>query len=439
MVVLILMQAALCARGFFRLKKYVFDLCAYVDIFFFVFFALPAWDLYYGTDLFVHRIADFGVDPSRQTIFYYLAAMTLTAVLFEIGYHIGAGKTAGEADNQRLIDIKNDVTYFPVTYIVAVSLLLAVWLFAMYYAYKAYGHSLLLFLLPSRKQETYSGVINMLQLVIPDVILAMSIIRNWEKDRVLKPSLLPVLMVLVSISSSNQRREMIQGIVFCGLLLLIKYFKLLKDRKGAEVFLLSKPWRKYAIAGITAVVILIPMLWYARNVSNQMARGGVTANPFSLHSFAELLFGSSSTGFDTTLVIDQYDRTYGGLFFHTIRFFLGFWIPRAIFPEKVMQITQMIKVSRGDWGNLSTFYVNDLYFSFKWLSVIFTPLFGWLISWAYNRVSGSKRIEDAMVSVYMFSQLVLLFKNGVSVYLVRIVLFLLLFKLVGLCCKHVCV
>lgn len=434
---LIICQIFLCARGFIRIRKYVFDMCGYIEILFFIFFEMPALDLYFGTNLFIHRIYDYGVYAEQETIIKYIIIMTAIMFLFDIGYQIGSGRISTLSDNKRLVDIEDNVLYFTNTYIFITSILIFFWLYIMYIAYREFGQSLFLFLLPSRKRGEFSGALSLLQWVIPDIIFSLSIIRNWGKNKVLGPSLFPLLMVLLTVSSSNQRREMIQGIVFCGLLLLIKYFKLLKDRNGIEEFFRRKPWKRYAAIGVAVTVILIPLLWYVRNLSNQILRGGITVNPFSMHSFFDLIFGSSSTGFDTTLIIDQFDQTRGGLFGHCILFFFSFWIPRAVYPEKPLQITQMIKVARGDWGNLSTFMVNDLYFSFKGLSVIFVPLCGMLISKIYNKISFSKNIEDAVFSIYMFSQMILLFKNGVSVFAVRITLFFIMFKTVSYICKHI--
>lgn len=434
---LITFQVYLLFRGFSRIKKYIFDLCGYLNLLFFVFFVIPAWDLYFDTHLFDHRIVDYGVAPSRDSIIYYIAIVTIIAALFDLGYQLGTGRLYSFSDNRRLIDIDNSIYYHQATYTIVLAVLAIIWFLVMYYAYRSFGRSLILFLLPSRKQDTYSSVISLMQLAIPDIILSLTVIRNWDKKDIIKSALIPIMMVLVTVSSNNQRREIIQGIVFCGLLVLMKYFKVLKDRNGFENFLRKKPWGKYARIGILATVALIPLLWYARSFSNQIVRGGVTVNPFTLHSFTDLIFGSSTTGFDTTLIIDQYDKAYGGLFFHCIRFFFMFWIPRSIYPNKPMQITQMIKVSRGDWGNLSTFYVNDLFFSFKLLSFIFVPLCGALVSRIYNKASSSRNIDDAVFSIYIFSQIILLFKNGFSVFLTRIAFFWVLYQMVSFVCKHI--
>ncbi len=422
---LMILQIGLLVVGIVRIKKYVFDLCGYLDLLFFVFFAIPSWDLYFGVNNFGHQYVDFDVTVSQNTVMYYIAVTTMVAVLFDFGYSLGAkiiSNKAGEGNN-RLVDTQAGAKCDVLIYLLIILPLVLLWLYIMYTAYKQFGRSLVLFLLPSRKSSNLSGVMGILQLVIPALVFSLSVIRNWHNNSIILPSLIPALMLLIAASSNNTRREIIHAIMFCGLLFLLKVFKNQREKKGKMIILKKKPWYKFIIVGIAMVAFLVPLLWYLRSYSTQLARGVVSVNPFSLHSFSDLLFGSSSTGFDTTLVVDAYDKTYGGLFLHLIRFYLAFWIPRSINPNKLMQITQMVKAARGDWGNLSLFYINDLYFSFKALSILFVPLIGMLISVIYNKTSRSGKIAKVVFSSYMFSQILLLFKNGVSVYLVRITLF----------------
>ncbi len=436
-VVMMALQVFILIRGFIRIRRYIFDICGYLNILFAVFFTLPAWDLFYGGGYFVHKVADFSVNPTQSDVMKYIVISTTIALLFDFGYFLGNRTFAYKVGDSRLLNIKAETTYNKNSYDLICFLLFSFWLYIMYSAYRTFGRSLLLFIMPSRKKEIYSGFSSMMQLVIPEVLLALSFVRHWDKRKIIIPSIFPLLMLLISVSSSDQRREMIHGIIFCGLLILIKYFNILGDKEGVERVLKKRPWRKYAITGIAISVALIPLLWYARNYSNQLTRGEVTVNPFSLHSFTDLIFGSSSTGFDTSLVVDWYDNTYGGLFFHCIRYFTTFWIPRAIFDGKTIQITLLIKLARGDWGNLSLFYINDLYFSFKYLSVIFVPLMGYLLSKIYNRASSSRDIKNVIFSIYIFSQVVLLFKNGVSVFFIRITLFYMIFSLANYFGQHV--
>lgn len=432
---LIFLQLALLVRGFFRVKKYVFDMFGYIDIMFFIFFAIPSWDLYAGTGYFVHRIADYGVSAPPEVTLKYIAITTVVTILMEIGYSLGSRGGGSYRGNRRLLGIRAETRYNGSLYSLAIGALLILWLYFMYKSYRSFGRSLILFLMPSRKQAIASGFQEIMQTVLPELIFAMCVIRNWEKKNILKSALIPLLLVILAVFSNAQRREMIQGIIFCGLVLLIKYFNRIGAKEGVDHTVKKKPWRKYVILGITAAAVLIPLLWYARNISNQISRGGIEENPFSLHSFSDLLFGSSTTGFDTTLVIDWYDNEYGNLFLHCIRYFFSFWIPRSIYPGKPAQMTQLIKLVRGDWGNLSTFYVNDLYFSFKALSIVLVPTVGWLLSRIYNKASRSRDVAKVIFSAYMFSQIVLLFKNGVSVFFVRVTLFWIMLTVINYVCK----
>ena len=434
--VLYIIQIYLLVAGCVKIKRNILDISGYLNILFVVFFALPAWDLYYEWGTFSHIINRYDVYPTNEVVYRYIIISTVTALLFDLGYTIGVKtKTSGNLGRKYLYNIECSDKFDSRIYCFILFVLLFVWIAVIINEYRSYNGSLISFLLPSRKQNIKSGMEGTIQVLFPEMIISLVYIRRWNEKHILRYMIFPVLILLLSLSVGAQRRAMIQGIMYIAMLFVIRHIQ--GGKKSKEAAEKKKHYFLFIFLGI-AFVSLIPLLWYARSFSSQLSRGGEMVNPFSLHSFTDLIFGSSSTGFDSTMVFDWYDINYGIPFAHMIRYIASFWLPRMIYPNKMMQITMMLKVARGDGGNISLFYINDLYFSFRSLSVITTPLIGFILSRAYFSAITKKKVSGLLIGLYMLSQIVLLFKNGVAAYATAVITFTVVFKIcLFLCNKRI--
>lgn len=273
-------------------------------------------------------------------------------------------------------------------------------------AYAKFNGSLLLFFTPARKPLELSGYHRKLLVILPMII---AFLHLYQKRSFLGFVAFTVLMLPV-LSILGQRREIVVFILFAAM---VNYKHLLNTRKIVLRF--------YTMVS-AAVFVAVPVSWYARAYSTQLLRGGFEVNPLTIRSPVELIFGSSTTGFESIFLQLRHWELGNIEFAHSFLMLISAPIPRAIWPDKIMSIPQTIKLHEQDIGNISSFFLNEFTFSFGIaLSYLAVIVFAWLLQ-KINSLRSRRPLSD-LIFIFAFANSILLFKNGWSDFLITACLF----------------
>lgn len=414
----LVMQIGIVAIAIAKLRKNLLDFGALNACLFIVFYALPAWDLIGGGGYFPHEtVIRYGISMSVSQMVLTLFVTTGIMLLFLIGYAMGPRLSGRGRVARRKVERGFDLA----SYCFAQVLLLGVWLFIMYRQYIAYGENLFRFLLPSRKYLTYSGAVENVKDLLPMLAWILYLMRPKAPGGRRRLGIFYALICFATVMSGGQRRDVFVIALFFIMVLLNSYGDRLKER-FLKVVRSARVRRTIFVLGML-LLLAIPILWYARVISTNYVRSDKIIDAWNIRGFTELLFGSSSTGFETTLVLHSYSDLLNIPPLHSLAFILFSWVPRFVMPDKPMLLTAMLKDYRGDSGNLSSFFVNDMLFSFGWLCLLIVPLIGVLIYHLYQRGMESDDPMRFYLSAYMFSNIVMFFKNGFTQFAVALILF----------------
>ena len=418
-LLIVLVQLALLFRAIRIFNKNPLDFGALFIFIYIIFYALAMWDNLLNLNLLNNEFFKYyRVFPSDVQKLKFNAITTGIMLFFEIGYSLKR-RTKG-------YHIKAyNISQF--RYKLVQLILVFLWIVITYYGYQNYGGSLRLFFSPARKTIYTSGYLLSIVVILPTTLVALSLIKHSGlKKRNLFGFSLFCIMMLMTQMSLGQRREIINGLIFIVVMIFVTNPKLdwISNIKA------NKKLRKKLILLGIFVAVLIPLLWYARTYTTQIQRGETKIiMPWEIRGWFELLFGSSTTGFQTTFIIEEFTKENGPFWLHSVIFMFTSFIPRALFPAKLMTITKTMQFSYGIEGNMSLFYVNDIYFNFGIFSFIMSFLFGYFVSYFYNMFIKSKNLFIKAFGVILLAQIILLFKNGFAQYLIMITQYYLVFGL----------
>lgn len=365
------------------------NVVALLQIFNIIFFLLPAINIYYSGEVFsishIYGIIKF--DYKFFHILYFYIFILATAIV------LGVSKTRR---------ISNPIYYSSNKITLLLQFfLITLWLLMIADLFSQYTNSIWNFLLPSRKALLMSGVERVLITSIPLALFTYSVIFNKSKLRVY----LYATMIIASSFVLGQRREILSGLIFIFTLPYIYS----SNRK-----IINKEFRKtIAIIGLV-ILILIPLSWYGRVLSTQLQRSGeILVNPTSLRSPLELVFGSFATGYESFLIFEKY--TESGVIHRgdSVKYASSALIPRAIYPSKPMHPTQKIKLSLNHEGNISIFFITELFFNFYYFAI---PVL-FLILFLLCRLNNFLIDSYLFISIFLLSQVAYIFKNGLFQFL----------------------
>lgn len=397
------------------------DFSALFIFLYIVFYASAYWDYFFGLGLYSNSLLEhFNVEPNNETVSIFNFYSTFIMIAFEFGYSL-------KRRSKSIKRINYNYTIKDINFKILSCFMILIWLFITFIGFRNYGGSIKMFFSPARKTIYTSGYLISLVVIIPTVLLSINVINNQIKNKSNISSIIFIIMLIATQMSLGQRREIINGIIFIFLLnLTVSYTKIKKYTMKLYTNFMRK---KILFLGIF-VSILIPLLWWGRTYFTQIQRGDANIiMPWQLRGWFELLFGSSTTGFQTTLIIDNFKSNFGLKWLHSILFIISIAIPRSVFPNKPMTITKTIQFALNDGGNMSLFYINDVYFNFGVLSIIMSFFIGMLISYLYNVSYNSNKLHEKVFSLIMLSQIILLFKNGFAQYFIMIFQYFLVLRL----------
>lgn len=419
-MIVFFLQIGLLIRSVYYFKKNPLDFSAIFYFLYILFYALAHWDYLIGLNLFSNAFLEyFELTPSISSVTYYGLMSILIMVCFEAGYSF-------KRHTKGIIYPEFHIKEF--NYKILQLTLMITWAFLTFRAFVGYGGSLELFFSPARKTIYTSGYEISMVVIIPTTLLTMSIIRGIEnRKKYIFQNIIFCIILILTQMSLGQRREIVNGVVYISLLMLMAS---IYTHGNYFSRLITKKIRRTLTRLATLVAFLVPSLWWWRTYSTQVQRGvEEIVMPWQIRGWFELLFGSSTTGFQTTLILDNFIETFRPFWLHSVFFMSSIIIPRSIMPSKPMSITKTMQFIFGVEGNLSLFYINDMYFNFGVFSFFVSFLFGYAFSNFYNSRLRSVHFVPKVFSVLLLAQIILLFKNGFAQYTIMIVQYFLVFYL----------
>lgn len=419
-IVAFFLQVIYLVRAIKKFNKNPIDFSALFAFLYIAFYSSAAWNYLFDLNLFKNEFfIYYEVFPTK----FEASSVNLISVIimwaFEFGYSM---KRVVKAPIKRTLVInKSKMEFIQV-------LLIICWFMITIYGFKSYGGSLRLFFSPARKTIYTSGYLISLVVIIPTTLFTLNLVN--DKISKYKKTILTIfysVMLMLTQISLGQRREIINGLIYIFIMLMLS--RRIKNNAIFDI-INNNMIRKKIISLGFLVILLVPILWYLRTYTTQVQRGATEiVMPWKVRGWFELLFGSSTTGFQTTFIIDDFTKQYGEFWLHSIIFLITIVLPRSIFPWKLMTITKTMQFAFGIQGNLSLFYINDIYYNFGILSIIASFLFGYFLSKIYNMNLKSENLYSKAYAVILLSQIILLFKNGFAQYIIMIFQYFLVFKL----------
>lgn len=447
-ILLAIVQALIAIRAVRKLRNNIVDFSAVFALVHIIWFFPVVYDVIMGRSVFLYVykiVRDFDTTASLEMITYYNAMATFIIVMFDAGYSVNRKKTSYSFvySVRGGFKIKH--------YYIVQAVILTTCLFLVYRTYRNYGTSLQIFFSAARKKGLYSSFYEKnFIILLPLVLLTNYVIKQMYFQKNIGFGVVPyLLIILLSTIPTGQRREIINDALFAAILIILGRNSIKASRvitRNAEesqaqiaktqTKKIIKRTRKIIIVILTLAILAIPYLWYQRTImSHFQDTGYYKVN--DLRSIMELLFGSGASGYPTLLAIHNYEEAnHVSFFLRNVLFFLQSPIPSKLIGEmKLAPVTELMQQTYDTSGNLSLFYIGDIYFTFSVLSPIVSFFVGFFLERYYNRSLTANNVRYLVYAVILFSQLVTLYKNGLAEYLIKIlfmgVLFIIDFSLVN--------
>lgn len=415
--ILIIMQIALLTCAIKEFIKNPYNFVAIFYLLYFVFYALPGIDYYYDFGLFGKELLDMTILATTEKIVFYNIISFLIVAMFYYGYI-----QKSNIKNNKQIDYKYDLNISNY-YIIRNILIIAIMIIIMQSLINYSGNIFLFFSL-SRKSDIYSSeYIRIMSNYIPLILFIIKVQKDLIIFKKIKKNVIfNILLIFLMSISSGQRRQIITNLIFITITIISsKYHKL-----NLKSFM-KKSRSKIIMLGIISI-ILIPLLWWGRTYSTQLQRGDtITIMPWERRGGVELIFGSSSTGFKTMLLMDRYKEITNLNYGYPIKFFLSTPIPRTLYNDKPKMLVELIEEYFSLKGNPSMFYINELYMSFGIFSIIFSFILGRVMATCYVSNICSDDIFRKIYAVIIISNILMLFKNGVVSFIISCCTFFIMY------------
>ncbi|MDX8289017.1 O-antigen polymerase [Metabacillus indicus] len=423
----IIMQIVLLFVGIYFFYRKPFDIGTIMVFLFIIFYAVPAWDFYFDGDYFLKDILQYNVSyEDKSEGLYLIFITTLIMVFFYLGY-LSIAIVLQKRSSGKIVYRINRQSFNSLFAIYGL-----IWMIIFLYSLNKYGQSILLFFSPSRKDGVFeSSYISTFYLLIPLTLFTFKVLKDYVEFGKLKLSTCVYILPIISIyMTSGQRREIINLFIF--LVILLTHLGLEKVKKKKIINETKYKRKRLLYLGLTTV-ILVPILWWARVIFTQLQRNDAyILMPWERRGFVELLFGSSSGGFKTLLLGLEHKQVYGLEWGYSIYFLFTSFIPRELMEDKPIIMNKLWQRDFNLMGNPSTFYINEMFINFGVISIIFSAIFGMILSYLYNKLYFSKSIVQNVMSFFIFSNVILLFKNGFTQFSINMFISLIF---IGVSCK----
>ncbi|WP_157516770.1 hypothetical protein [Mycobacterium sp. MS1601] len=315
----------------------------------------------------------------------------------------------------------------------------ALWLALAAIQYRQSGQSLTRFLLPIQQTGVaaeQSGYLRSMYLAIPSVLVVLS---YWKHGRMRLSGWVWVGLALMATFSTHQRRELVTTALL--LLSLTIFLGPLRTASSAAGSLTKEHMNKIARRGrplvlgvLTAGLLLVPLLWYARVYFTSWSQGE-SVNAFEVRSFQDVLFGSPSTGFPTFVYIQDFVDSYGAHPLYLLLYPFTIFIPRALWTSKPVDLDTILEEHYWLIENPSSFWYGELYYGFGPIAPIAALLLAFLF---YRFCLKCQLVPDLWyrsLAAVFFMQSVTLFKNGVTVFIIETAILVVLLGIAWIVCR----
>lgn len=402
-----------------RFKKNPLSFEAILFFLHFVFYFIPAVDYFFDLNMFSNEYLFLnGSEYNDQNVIRFAGIGFIIMVSFMIGYRIRykVGKKVFGEINEKIMYIPNLVGFTLVKV-----LLFAVLFLVLLTAFMNYNYNLTSFFSMARKEAYSNTYETILVSMLPLLLLSMEFVYQMKYlERITLRIVGYIAVVVLATITLGQRRELINNLIFIFFLFLEAY---VQKMYYIDLSIIRKKLLKPLVFLAIVIVILIPLTWYLRVYSTQLQYGNIV-NPFKVRGWLELIFGSSSSGLQTSVILEDYDNYYGLPFLASIRLIVTYWIPRTLYADKVMLITQYVKQTLHTSGNLSVFFINDVWFTFYYLSPVFSLIIGSIVRIMIEPIN-NKNVDlvDKIPAYLAFSKIITLYKNGFATFFLHIIIF----------------
>lgn len=433
---LALAQGCLLIRAVRKLKNNILDFGAIFELLYIVWFVPVVYDMLSGGKIFLYVykiVRDYNIDASYSTLTYYNFVSTIIMGAFEIGYNWKRKKRRYEYvfDAEGSFSRRN--------YNIIQVALLIVWAFLATKSYLTYGGTVNSFLSVARKNGVYQSFYEKNIIVILPLLLFSNYVFSViiQKKRFGIKLGIYLLIILLSVLPTGQRREMITDFLFAAVVVVLGFYNNKFNRASKAIASVDdqiekknkiRRRRRTLRNGILLIfliaVVSIPLLWYQRSIATQIQNRGFYIAGSTGRGVLEVIFGSGATGFPTMLAVANYQAEHEVNFiFRNVLYFIESPIPRAILGDsKLESLTEFMQKTAYASGNLSLFYMGDIYFTFDLFGIIISFFVGYNISKYYNLFLCRKNLRFMFYSVILFSQIITLYKNGLAEFLIKIFL-----------------
>lgn len=398
------------------LKKNIIDFGSIFYIIYYMFNVPIYIDYFYELNFFKYTykiVSGYNIDAYSQTAINFNIMSFLIMVMFFIGYRLYK-----KNNNHKALKNMNSRLYSAIQIF-----LLIIWIVLTTISINKYGKGIFLYFTPAVKNIYSSFYEKYLVISIPYIMFTLRCCRDLYKYKKIKKSILFYeILLLLSTLPTGQRREIISAIIYISLVLIF-FNQNIKQiiTNSKEKIHNKKSRKKIVLLGIISL-LLISITWYGRVLFTQIQNGKTNiVKPWENRSIIEVIYGSSSTCFPTTIAINNYYKnTNDTPYLKQLKFLITSFIPSSIYSNKQKTFIEELQLLTNNDSNLSLFYINDMYFTYGYISIVISLLFGYLIGSLYKNNSESTELVNKYISLLMFSQIILLYKNGAADYIIRI-------------------
>lgn len=370
------------------LKKNPCHICLPFLVLHLVFYFYPFVDYLGESNLYYSIFNDYQVAPSRIFVAQVFCFLSANFLLMSVLFYLFTPKFTP-------IEMKTTNIQFRKLKLIFISILL------FYILAKGFARAnldLVYYFSPARKDIGFSGMERALLSILP-ICLAVILFNEPKK---LFGFLLFFLIIILIIFVLGQRRQIIMAFSFC---ILFNYRHYIFQS-------VSRLRRIFTYLSASAICI-IPASWYARTYFTRLKNNTWNdVNLLEIRSPTELLFGSSSKGFESLFLQQKYLELGVLDFLHSTQFAMFSIIPRAFFDDKPKSIPATIAYDAGTVGSTSSFFMSEVFTDFY----IATPLACTVFCFVYSKLDilRTKGSVGFVCYLLLLSNSVQLYKNGWS-------------------------
>lgn len=314
-----------------------------------------------------------------------------------------------------------------------------VWLAVALVLYQKSGQTLAEFLLPIKETgiaSEQSGYLRSMYLAIPSALVVMS---YWKHGSLRFSGWIWIALALLATFSTHQRRELVTTALL--ILSLGMFLGPLRNSMGLNNPEHRRDSKKNAprtrltvFVALFAGLLLVPLLWYTRVYFTARDEGS-DVNVFEIRSFTDILLGSPTSGFPAFVYIQRFVAEYGTDPLYLLAYPFTIFIPRGQWESKPVDLDTILQSHYLLMENPSTFWYGEIYYGFGYLAPLATLVLAFLMYRFCVKCHSAPNVWYRTLGALFFMQCVTLFKNGVTVFIIRTLVLVILLGVAWIACR----